>query len=232
MSRRVLLIEDEAGLALTLGDRLEAEGYRVTHKAEGRAGEQCAHHEGPFDAILLDLMLPGKSGFEVCRDLRAAGLDTPILMLTARDQLTDKVVGLKLGADDYLTKPFETAELLARLEALIRRYQRVPATTTAEGTIQRFGDVEVDRRQVVIRKGGAVVSLSARLYQLLVYFLDHPHELLTRDHLLDAVWGFDAEVASRTVDVHLSWLRGKLETDPQRPRHFITVYGIGYKFMP
>lgn len=232
MSHRILLIEDEAGLALTLGDRLEGEGYRVTHRVDGRAGEQAALTEGPFDAILLDLMLPGKSGFEVCRDLRAAGLDTPILMLTARDQLTDKVVGLKLGADDYLTKPFETAELLARLEALIRRFQRLPATTTASATVQCFGDIEVDRRGVVIRKNGAVVALSARLYQLLLYFLDHPRELLTREHLLDAVWGFDAEVASRTVDVHLSWLRGKLETDPQRPRHFITIYGIGYKFIP
>ncbi|CAM2005554.1 response regulator transcription factor [Acanthopleuribacter pedis] len=232
MKQHILLIEDEPGLALTLSDRLEAEGYQVTHLADGVRGEAAARDAGPFDLILLDLMLPGKSGFEVCRDLRAAGTDTPILMLTARDQLTDKVVGLKLGADDYLTKPFETAELLARMEALTRRHQRGAPGTAAVPKRDRFGDVEVDRREVVIRKAGEVVLLSARLYQLLLYFIDHPKELLTREHLLDAVWGFDAEVATRTVDVHLSWLRQKLETDPRRPRHFITVYGIGYKFIP
>ena len=232
MNEHILLIEDEPGLALTLGDRLQAEGYRVTHKADGISGEQAAHHDGPFDLVLLDLMLPGKSGFEVCRDLRAAKADIPILMLTARDQLTDKVVGLKLGADDYLTKPFETPELLARMAALIRRHKRGSGGTAVGARVDRFGDIEVDRRQVLIRKAGEEVELSARLYQLLLYFLDHPKELLTRERLLDAVWGFDAEVATRTIDVHLAWLRRKLETDPQRPRHFVTVYGIGYKFVP
>lgn len=231
MDKHILLIEDEQILAIMLQDRLEGEGYRVTHKNSGLEGEKAARNQGPFDVILLDLMLPGKSGFEICRDLRAEKVETPILILTARDQLTDKVVGLKFGADDYLTKPFETAELLARIEALIRRHQRC-GFRNHDPEMVRFGNIIVNRQQVLISKSGQPVKLTARLYQLLWYFLDHPRKLLTREHLLDEVWGFDAEVATRTIDVHVAWLRRKLEIDPQRPRHFITIYGMGYKFIP
>jgi two-component system alkaline phosphatase synthesis response regulator PhoP len=225
---RVLLIEDEPGLVLTLTDRLVAEGYAVTHAADGDAGFARAAAE-PFDAILLDVMLPGRDGFAVCRDLRARGVATPILMLTARGQLTDKVVGLKLGADDYLTKPFEMPELLARLEALLRR-----AGTPAAGAERvHFGDVTVDVARAEVTRAGAPVELSAKEFGLLRYFAAHPGRLVTRDEALTEVWGYDDDPpATRTVDVHVAWLRQKLEPHPRRPRHFLTVHGLGYKFVP
>ena len=228
----LLLIEDEAAIALTLQDRLMAEGYRVTHVDDGEKGFQLAQTRGDLDLIILDLMLPGKNGFDLCRDLRSLGNSLPILMLTARDQVLDKVLGLKLGADDYLTKPFDTNELLARIEALLRRVN--PTANKNEEGISRFhfGEITVDLAQATVTKGGQPVALSARLFQLLVYFLKHPRVLLTRDRLLDAVWGYEAEVATRTVDVHVAWLRRALEQDTARPKHFVTVYGLGYKFLP
>ncbi len=177
---------------------------------------------------MLDLHLPSKGGLDICRDLRRAGRDLPILMLTARGQVIDKVVGLKLGADDYLAKPFDTMELLARLEALLRRGRRAPAAASRFG----FGDVEVDFEAAEVRKAGQSVDLSALELRLLRYFLERRGKVVSRDELLDKVWGYDSTSMTRTVDVHVSSLRQKIEDQPGKPRHLITVHGQGYKFVP
>lgn len=224
---RLLLIEDEASLVLSLSDRLKAEGHEIEVCTEGPPGEAAARN-GDFELIILDLALPGKNGLDICRDLRRDGLNTPILMLTARDTVADKVVGLKLGADDYLTKPFDAAELGARVEALLRR-----APGAAAGAPQRrFGQVEVDFDAAVVRRGGEDVHLSALEMRLLQYLVDHPNRVVSRDELLDKVWGYGAMPVTRTVDVHVGGLRQKLEADPSHPRHFLTVHGRGYKFVP
>ena len=223
--KRVLLIEDEAGLALTLTDLLGSEGFEVHHEADGSAGHARAVHDR-FDVIVLDLMLPNKSGLDICRDLRAHGIVTPILMLTARGELTDKVIGLKMGADDYLTKPFEGLELLARLEALLRRGQPI----SAGGHVHRFGEIVVDLRRAEVTRAGVSLDLSAREYQLLAYFLEHRGTLLSRDRLMDEVWGYDAGVNTRTVDVTIANLRRKIEPAQHRPRFIQTVHGLGYRF--
>jgi two-component system alkaline phosphatase synthesis response regulator PhoP len=225
VSRRILVVEDEAALRLALSDRLRSEGYEVEVAGDGDQGWERAR-EG-FDLILLDVMLPGRSGFDLCRDLRREGIDTPVLMLTARGEVLDRVLGLKLGADDYLVKPFETAELLARIEALLRRAQ----PDTEAGTFA-FGDVRVDFRRVEVTKGGEPVELSALEFRLLRYFVEHRGEVLSRDRLLDEVWGYSADVFSRTVDQHVATLRRKIEADPRRPRHVVTVHGLGYRFTP
>ena len=226
MTRRILVIEDEAALRLALSDRLRSEGYEVETAADGEQGWDRAR-QGGFDLILLDVMLPGRSGFDLCRDLRREGVATPILMLTARGEVLDRVLGLKLGADDYLVKPFETAELLARIEALLRRAQ--PDT---EGGAFAFGEVRVDFKRVEVTKSGEPVELSALEFRLLRYFVEHRGEVLSRDRLLDEVWGYSAEVYSRTVDQHVATLRRKIESDPRRPRHVVTVHGLGYRFTP
>jgi len=226
VTRRILVIEDEAALRLALSDRLRSEGYEVETAADGEQGWERAR-QGGFDLILLDVMLPGRSGFDLCRDLRREGVATPILMLTARGEVLDRVLGLKLGADDYLVKPFETAELLARIEALLRRAQ--PDT---EGGAFAFGDVRVDFKRVEVTKVGEPVELSALEFRLLRYFVEHRGEVLSRDRLLDEVWGYSAEVYSRTVDQHVATLRRKIESDPRRPRHVVTVHGLGYRFTP
>ncbi len=225
---RLLLAEDEPSLVTTLGDRLRAEGYAVETVGDGEAALLAALGGG-FDLLLLDVMLPGRDGFEVCRELRRRGAALPVLMLTARTQVVDRVVGLKLGADDYLTKPFETVELLARIEALLRR----AGGGMAEGDgAASFGDVQADFRRGEVRRGGVAVALAPRELELLQYFVAHPGELLSRDRLLDEVWGYDSAVQSRTVDVHVAGLRQKLEEDPARPRFFRTVHGRGYRFVP
>ncbi len=226
MSRKLLLIEDEPGLLLTLGDRLRAEGYDVDTAADGDSGYRKALTEG-YDALILDLMLPGKSGLDICRDLRQHGVLTPILILTARGQTLDKVLGLKIGADDYLTKPFETLELLARIEALLRRAGR-PAFESE--SVVRFGSVRVDLRRTEVTRDGKPVALSAKEFQLLRYLLSHRGEVLPRSRLLQEVWSYSAAATSRTVDVHVAWLRQKLEDDPKKPRWIVTVHGLGYKF--
>jgi two-component system alkaline phosphatase synthesis response regulator PhoP len=226
VSRRILVVEDEAALRLALSDRLRSEGYEVEVAGDGDQGWERAR-AGGFDLILLDVMLPGRSGFDLCRDLRREGIDTPVLMLTARGEVLDRVLGLKLGADDYLVKPFETAELLARIEALLRRAQ----PDTEAGTFA-FGDVRVDFRRVEVTKGGEPVELSALEFRLLRYFVEHRGEVLSRDRLLDEVWGYSADVFSRTVDQHVATLRRKIEADPRRPRHVVTVHGLGYRFTP
>ncbi len=236
-SKRILLVEDEPGLVLTLTDRLKGEGYDVESVRDGAAGLARAS-EGGFDLVLLDVMLPGMSGFDVCQTLRQRGIDTPIVMLTARGQLVDRVVGLKIGADDYLPKPFEMAELVARIEARLRRAP--PPAHAAEAASARqgapasgsyqFGDVRVDFRRAEVERDGCALELSALEFQLLRYFIEHRGAALSRDELLNEVWGYHAMPSTRTVDVHVAWLRQKIEPNPKRPQFILTVHGIGYRF--
>lgn len=225
--RRILLVEDEPTLVMTLTDRLIAEGYAVEHAGDGETALTLVK-ERTYDMVLLDVMLPGKNGFDICRDLRQMKYQMPVLMLTARQQVVDKVVGLKLGADDYLTKPFDMAELLARMEALFRRAH---APVVSDVDSYAFGNVRVDfKRREVIREG-EVVNLSALDFKLLKYFIDNRGETLGRDRLLDDVWGYEANLFTRTVDVHVATLRQKLEENPNHPAYIVTVHRVGYKFM-
>ena len=223
----MLVVEDEAGLRLTLGDRLASEGYVVETASDGEAGLARAV-TGAFDVIVLDVMLPRMNGFDVCREVRRQRLATPILMLTARGQVVDKVVGLKLGADDYLTKPFEAIELMARLEALLRRR---PAGALPGGDTYRFGDIVVDFRRAEVTRAGAAVDLSAREFKLLKHFIEHRGATISRDELLAEVWGYDDMPLTRTVDVHVAGLRQKIEANPKFPEYILTVHGLGYKFV-
>jgi len=227
MSRSILLIEDEPGLVLTLKDRLTREGYEVDSAQDGNQGLASAMR-GQADLIILDLMLPGRSGLDICRDLRQKGIETPILMLTARGQTVDKVLGLKLGADDYMTKPFEMPELLARVEVLMRRNRNASGAGAA---FYNFGNIEVDLRRASATRGGDAVALSTREFELLRYFIEHRGAAISRDELLSNVWHYDAGTTTRTVDVHVAWLRQKLEDDPKRPQWIMTVHGLGYKFL-
>jgi two-component system alkaline phosphatase synthesis response regulator PhoP len=226
--RRVLIIEDEPGLVLTLTDRLKSEGYDVGSAGDGPAGLALASDER-WDVILLDVMLPGANGFDVCRDLRQRRVTTPVIMLTARGQVVDRVLGLKLGADDYLTKPFEMIELLARIEVQLRR--AAAASDPSAANRHQFGDVQVDFRKAEVRKAGKVVELSAREFLLLKYFIEHREAALTRDVLLNEVWGYHSMPSTRTVDVHVAWLRQKIEDNPRHPQFVLTVHGLGYKFV-
>jgi len=228
MKKRILIIEDEPGLVITVTDRLEKEGYAVQSARDGQSGWSLGK-ESSFDLILLDVMLPGKNGFDVCRDLRHQGVQCPIIMLTARGQVVDKVIGLKLGADDYVTKPFEMIELLARIEAQLRR-----TTSSSEPSPQdgyRFGEIRVDFRSAEVTRAGALLDLSAQEFRLLRYFIENRGATLSRNKLLDEVWGYDAMPTTRTVDVHVAWLRQKLEQNPRRPSFIVTVHGLGYKFL-
>jgi two-component system, OmpR family, alkaline phosphatase synthesis response regulator PhoP len=226
MNARVLLVEDEPAVAMTLSDLLSGEGYDVETAADGRTGLARASNE-PFDVLVLDVMLPGMNGFDVCRELRRTGKDLAILMLTARGQLTDRVVGLKLGADDYLTKPFEPPELLARVEALLRRVRKTGLPTVA--TFQ-FDDVSVDFERGEASKSGAQVALAAKEFELLRYLVNRRGKVVSREELLESVWEYQPGVSSRTLDVHIAWLRQKLEENPASPKHIHTVRGVGYKF--
>jgi two-component system alkaline phosphatase synthesis response regulator PhoP len=225
--RRVLLVEDEPGLVLTLTDRLRSEGYAVASATDGPAGLALASAEA-FDVVLLDVMLPGASGFDVCRDLRQRGVRTPIIMLTARGQVVDKVLGLRIGADDYLTKPFDMLELLARIEVQCRRAAAASGHGSAE---YRFGDITVNFRKAEVTRGGEPVDLSAREFLLLKYFTEHREATITRDELLNEVWGYHVVPSTRTVDVHVAWLRQKIEPNPKHPQYVLTVHGMGYKFV-
>ena len=223
--KRLLLVEDEPGLVLTLTDRLAREGYAVETTADGESALERAASE-PFDLVLLDVMLPRVNGFDVVRELRRRGADVPVIMLTARGQVVDKVVGLKLGADDYITKPFEMVELLARIEAKLRRSPAV--LRPADG--HRFGDIAVDFRKAEVTRAGAPLDLSAREFQLLRYFVEHRGATLTREELLNEVWGYNSMPSTRTVDVHVAWLRQKIEPNPRHPQFILTIHGLGYKF--
>jgi two-component system alkaline phosphatase synthesis response regulator PhoP len=228
MSSRILLVEDEPGLVLTLSDLLAAEGYAVDSAMDGPSGLAKAV-DGQFDLIILDVMLPGKNGVEVCRELRQQGNDVAVLMLTAKTQLTDRVVGLKLGADDYLTKPFEPPELLARIEALLRRVKKERLAPVVRF---KFGHVEADFGKGEVRKDGLPIGLAAKELELLRYLIDHRGRVVSREELLKRIWEYQPGVSSRTIDVHVAWLRQKLEDNPQTPSHIQTVRGVGYRFSP
>jgi two-component system alkaline phosphatase synthesis response regulator PhoP len=228
VNERILIVEDEEALRIALTDRLRNEEYVVECSADGEEGYQKAL-EGRFNLIILDVMLPRKKGFDICRDLRKAGLVVPIIMLTAKGEMVDKVLGLKIGADDYVTKPFEMMELMARIEALLRR---APSPPSDEEQIHEFGPVRVDLLGTSVTRKGKVVPLSAREFQLLRYFVQHPGETLSREVLLKDVWGYSADAFTRTVDVHVASLRQKLEADSKKPAMFLTVQGLGYKFLP
>jgi len=223
---RLLVVEDDPTISRFLVKGLREDQHLVDLAEDGDAAEAQAF-AGAYDAILLDVMLPGRDGFEVCRELRSRGVEVPILMLTARSQVVDRVVGIKLGADDYLTKPFEMAELLARVEALFRRAR---APNSGAPNSYSFGDVRIDFRGGEVFRDGQPVALSALEFKLLAYLVQNRGALLTRDQLLDKVWGYDATAATRTVDVHVAALRQKLERNPAHPQYILTAHRRGYRF--
>ena len=223
---RILIVEDEPAMVAGLRDNFEYEGYEVISAGDGAEGLERALTEDP-DLVVLDVMMPRMSGLDVCKQLKAKKASLPIIMLTARGQEVDKVVGLELGADDYVTKPFSIRELMARVKAVLRR----AAPTTAEPEVYRFSDVEVNVRRNEVLRNGSRVELSAKEFALLAYFVAHPAETLSRDRLLDAVWGYENYPNTRTVDTHIVHLRQKLEPNPEEPRFILTVHGTGYKFV-
>jgi DNA-binding response OmpR family regulator len=224
MNENILLVEDQDALRTTLSDRLRGEGYVVETAKDGQEGLEKVT-SSPFDLLILDVMLPYRSGFDLCRDIRQSGLATPILFLTARNEIVDKVVGFKLGGDDYLTKPFESAELIVRIEALLRR----APVQTGRG-VHQVGNLRVDFARKEVIRDGKPIHLSGREFQLLRYFMERAGKTISRAELLRAVWGYDASAYTRTVDVHVFSLRQKLEEEPSRPELITTVAGVGYKF--
>jgi len=226
VSGRILIVEDEPALVLTLSDRLRSEGYEVEAAETGDLGARRAR-EGSFDLVLLDVALPGKNGFDVLRDMRQQRVATPVIMLTARGQVVDRVLGLKLGADDYLAKPFDMMELVARIEAVLRRRQAAPEAAGSHS----FGDVRVDFRRAEVHRNGVAVELSSLEFKLLRHFIEHRGALVTRRELLEHVWGYPGVLQTRTVDVHVASLRQKIERHPAKPEHIITVHRMGYRFV-
>jgi DNA-binding response OmpR family regulator len=222
----ILVVEDEPNMVAGLRDNFEFEGYRVITASDGVEGLRRALEESP-DLVILDVMMPQMSGLEVCRQLRAKRASIPIIMLTARGQEVDKVVGLELGADDYVTKPFSIRELLARVKAILRRTAVIPKDQDQHS----FGEVEVDLRRCRVVKSGKPIDISSKEFELLKYFVCHSGETLSRDRLLEEVWGYDNYPTTRTVDTHLVRLRQKLEPDPEQPQYFLTVHGTGYRFV-
>jgi DNA-binding response OmpR family regulator len=227
----VLIVEDDEAMSVALRDGFQYEGYAVTVAQDGEAGLHLATSASP-DLILLDVMLPKMTGLDVCKQLRSTGSGVPIIMLTARGQEIDKVLGLKLGADDYITKPFGFMELLARAEAVLRRCGPggPPAGAAAPPDVYRFGDVCIDFKRHEATKGGEPIELSPREFQLLAYFIEHRGEVVTREKLLDTVWDYNAIPFTRTVDMHIAKLRKKVEDNPSDPRYVVTVHRLGYKF--
>jgi two-component system alkaline phosphatase synthesis response regulator PhoP len=223
---KVLIIEDEPNMVIGLRDTCEYEGYEVSVARNGKEGLEKAATDKP-DIILLDVMLPVMSGLDVCRNLRKRGIETPIIMLTARSQETDKVVGLEVGADDYVTKPFSVKELVARIRAHLRR----AAKQVVEIENFTFSDVELNFKKYTALKHWQALDLSSREFEILRYLIRHRGEIVTRDQLLDEVWGYDSSPVTRTVDNHIARLRQKIEPDPSQPQHIITVHRIGYRFI-
>jgi DNA-binding response OmpR family regulator len=223
---RILIVEDDPAMSVALRDGFEFEKYAVEMAGDGDEGLRLANR-GDHDLIVLDVMLPKKSGLDVCKELRQNGSRTPVIMLTARGQEIDKIVGLKLGADDYVTKPFSFMELLARVEAVLRRVKR-----TATGDEFAFGDVKLDFRTYQASKSGGSIELTPREFRILRYFIDHSDQVVSREALLNHVWGYDSSAFTRTVDTHMARLRQKVENVPSEPRHLLTVHRVGYKFVP
>jgi DNA-binding response OmpR family regulator len=225
---RILIVEDNADLAFGLSRTLESEGHEVALAADGPAGVREGVARRP-ELVILDLMLPGQDGFRVLKQLRGAGLEMPVLILTARGEEADKVHGFRLGADDYVTKPFSLSELLARVQALLRRAR--PSAAVEHPTFD-FGDVHVDDAARVVTKGERTIALTPREWDLLSAFVRRPRQVLSRQMLLEQVWGFASDVTTRTIDIHVSELRRKLEDDAGEPKHFVTVWKTGYRFDP
>ena len=223
---RILLVEDETNLRRTVSDLLKSDGYTVESSGDGLEAQTMAMTQ-VFDLIILDVMLPSRNGFDICRHLRKNGVNTPILMLTARSELNNKVQGLKAGGDDYLTKPFETPELQARVEALLRR---TVAGIRTEIKSYDFDDIHVDFISARVMKKGKTITLGERECRLLRYLVERRGTVLSRDELLQDVWGYQSIPLTRTVDVHIAWLRQKIEDDPKNPQYIVTVHGQGYRF--
>jgi DNA-binding response OmpR family regulator len=223
---KVLVVEDDPAILRGLADNLKFEGYDVLTATDGETGYKLMRSENP-DLIVLDLMLPRMSGLELCRKLRKEGLQVPILMLTARSEEADRVLGLDLGADDYVTKPFSVRELMARIRALLRR-THFAADLPNE---LRFDDIEVDFKRYIARRQGAPVEMTRKEFAILRLLVARSGEVVTRDELLNEVWGFESYPVTRTVDNHIAGLRAKLEANPARPKHIQTVHGVGYKFV-
>ena len=223
---KVLVVEDDPGILRTVADNLKFEKYDIVTATDGETAYKLQQSQHP-DLIVLDLMLPKMSGLELCRKLRTEGLQVPILMLTARSEEADRVLGLDLGADDYVTKPFSVPELMARIRALLRR------TSSASGLpdILRFGEVEIDFKKYVARRRGKSIEMTRKEFDLLRFLASREDAVVTRDELLNKVWGFDSYPVTRTVDNHVASLRAKLELDPARPAYIQTVHGVGYKFV-
>ena len=223
---RILIVEDEPNMVAGLRDNFEYEGYDVIAARDGAEGLERALNEAP-DLVVLDVMMPKMSGLDVCKQLKSRRPSLPVIMLTARGQEVDKVVGLELGADDYVTKPFSIRELLARIKAVLRR----APLAAKDQERYAFGDVEVNLRTCQVSRAGRPMEFSAKEFDLLRYFLSHPGETLSRDRLLEKVWGYNSFPTTRTVDAHIVRLRQKLEPKPEEPRFILTVHGIGYKFV-
>jgi two-component system alkaline phosphatase synthesis response regulator PhoP len=222
---KILIVEDEPNMVAGLRDNFEYEGYRVITASDGVEGLERALKESP-DLVLLDVMMPKMSGLDVCKQLKAKRPALPIIMLTARGQEVDKVVGLELGADDYVTKPFSIRELLARAKAVLRRSHLLPKDLERYS----FGNIDVDLRACRVERKGVRIDLSSKEFELLKYFIGHPGENLSRERLLEDVWGYDRFPSTRTVDAHIVHLRQKLEPNPEDPQYLLTVHGTGYKF--
>lgn len=222
----ILLIEDEKDLVITLRDKLESEDFLVETAEEGKTGQQIAE-TGKFDCIILDVMLPERDGFQVCRNLREKGINTPVIMLTARDTDFDTITGLGIGADDYLTKPFSQSILIARINAQIRR--SVKLNKDLQQKDFHFGEFFLSRSEKHLIKGSEIIDLSSREYKLLEFLLLNPNRVLSREELLNEVWGYDSITTTRTVDVHIAWIRKKIG-EKEIQNHLVTVHGFGYKF--
>jgi DNA-binding response OmpR family regulator len=227
--KRILIIEDDQAIALALRDGLQYKGYQTVVARDGATGLRLAR-EKDFDLLILDVMLPRLSGLDVCRQLREAGSQVPIIMLTARGQEIDKVMGLNTGADDYLTKPFGFMELIARMDAVLRRAAR-PLQTPDDLAVFQFGDIAVNLKTMSARRHGHDLDLSQREFRILKYFIEHRGEIVSREQLLNAVWGYDSMPFTRTVDIHIAKLRRKIEDHPETPAWLVTVHGAGYRFL-
>jgi DNA-binding response OmpR family regulator len=224
--KRILIIEDDPAIRAGLKETFSTEGYSVSEADTGTKGFELASNNN-FDLIILDLILPGKDGIEICKDLRSDGVKTPIVMVTSRKEEIDKILGLEIGADDYVTKPFSIRELLARVKALIRRSTYEPGDIVEVA----FADLKINFKKQEMLKGIKPVRLSATEYRILHYFIDHESEVISRDKFLDEVWGYDSYPTTRTVDNYILSLRKKIEDDPTNPRHLMTVHKVGYKFV-
>ena len=229
---RILVAEDDANIRTGLVDTLESEGYQVTPASDGHQASELFNHHS-YDLVILDIMMPGKSGYDVCRDIRSQNQQIPVIMLTAKGEEIDKVVGLQLGADDYITKPFGVHELLARIAAVLRRSMHSKQNDQVSQTMPpvfQFGNVEIDTDQFRARRDDKIFDLSGREIELLKYFYQHPNQVLSRDTLLNAVWGIDYFGTTRTLDQHVAQLRKKVESNPRDPQIITTVHGVGYRY--